>query len=186
MKFRLPKLKLAIKGKKKKRVILVTTMTTIAIITVVIILYFTNRSFKRKIDELLRIGDVAALGPIVDRADNVEFDIPQDKVPTNSSFTIVGQFTDAEGKPVRVKEALYYVVNKDELITQGTIGTNVGKFSKTISTSGFPSAKDYGVIVSDEPVDVGSMESETAGIQELSIGEEEKGRSSLGGISGLT
>jgi len=184
MKFKLPKLKLTTKGKKKKRVILVTTMTMIAIIAVVIVLYFTNRSFKRKIDELLKIGDVAALGPIVDKADNVEFNIPQDKVPPNSSFTIVGQFTDAEGNPVRVKEALYYVVNKDELITQGTIGTNVGKFSKTISTSGFPSAKDYGVIVSDEPVDVGSMESET-GAQELSIGEEEN-RSRLGGISGLT
>lgn len=187
MKFKLPKLKLkfkfaSIKGKKKKQIILVTTMTMIAIITVIVILYFTNRSFKRKIDELLKIGDAATLGPIVDRADNVEFSIPQNKVAPNSSFTITGQFTDITGKPVRVKEAHYHVVNKDELITQGIIGINVGKFSKTISTNGFPASNDYDVIVTDEPnFDAGA--GAEGGGEGLKIAAE---KSSLGGVSGLT
>lgn len=167
---------------------MVTTITIAAISATFVILYFTNASFKRKIDELLKVGDVAKYGPIVDRADNITFEIVDDEVPPNSSFTVAGEFTNADGTPVRVKKALYYVVNNAngrELITQGDIGVNVGKFSKVISTSGFPSGNDYDVIVSDSPISIDELQTnsdrEGAALEVI-----QRSGNSVGGVSGLT
>ena len=189
MKLRLPKLKLASGGKKRKKYIMVTTITVAATVAVFVILYTTNRSFKNKIDEIFKIGDVAKLGPIVDRAENVNFSIPDDRVAPNSSFEIVGEFTNADGSPVRVRQALYYIVDAEKgnrLITQGIIGTNVGKFSKTIGTSGFPAGSDYDVIVSDETIDVNELQSEEVAKGGVPIEIAQRSGSNVGGVSGLT
>lgn len=151
-------------GKGKKKVLIITSVSIAAIVAVITILYFTNRGFKRKIDNLLKIGG-GSLGPIVERAGNVEFTMPEDRVPPDAEFTIMGEFTDEEGKPVRVKEGMYYVIQNAsgesgprELLIQGSLGTDVGKFSKVISTSGFPRGNDYDVIVTDIPLSVSDIQ----------------------------
>lgn len=151
-------------GKGKKKILIVTSVSIAAVVAVIMILYFTNRGFKRKIDNLLKIGG-GSLGPIVDKAGNVEFTMPVDRVPPDSEFTIMGEFTDNEGEPVRVKQAMYYIIQNAsgesgprELITQGTLGTDVGKFSEIISTSGFPRGNDYDVIVTDTPLSVSDIQ----------------------------
>jgi len=203
---KLPKLKFASTSKGKKKVLIITSVSISAIVAVFLILYFTNRSFKRKVDNLLKIGG-GALGPIVDKAGNVEFTMPDDRVPPDSEFTIVGEFTDEEGSPVRVKEGMYYIIQNAsgesgprELLMQGSLGTNVGKFSKVISTSGFPRGNDYDVVVTDTPLTVsdiqGAGEQQGPGLGEgggfpLGIGKGDREgqpvrQSTKLGISGLT
>jgi hypothetical protein len=193
----LPKLK-APKFKNKKKVVLVTSVTVVAIVAAIAVLYFTNKGFKRKIDELLKRGD-----KVVDKADNVSFEMPEDRVPPDSEFTIVGKFTDNDGKPVKVKQGLYYVIQNAsgdsgprELLIQGSLGTNVGTFSKTISTAGFPRGDDYDVIVTDSPLNVADIQGQgqqkgpglgrQGGIP-LGIGESEQAskQSMIGGVGGV-
>ena len=201
MKLKLP----AVKGKKGKRIVLVSSISVAAVVAVFIILYFTNSKFKRKVDSLLKRGGPE--GPIVETAANVQFDIPQDRVPPNTEFTLVGEFTDAEGKPVRVKQGLYYIIQNAsgesgprELLMQGTLGSNVNKFSKVVSTSGFPRGNDYDVVVTDTPLNVsdiqGTGKEQGPGLGEgggfpLGIGEGDREgpqvrQSQKLGISGLT
>ena len=197
----LPKLKVP-KIKNKKRVALVTSVTAIVIVTTIVILYFTNKGFKRKLDEIFKITD-KKLGPIVDKADNVTFQLPEERVPPDSEFVIVGKFSDNEGNPVRVKQGLYYVIQNAsgdsgprELLIQGSLGTNVSSFSKTISTAGFPRGDDYDVIVTDTPLAVadiqGQGQQKGPGLGEggglpLGIGESEQAtkQSMIGGVGGI-
>lgn len=199
----MPKLALP-KGKKGKRIVLVSSISVVAVIAAVVILYFTNKKFKRMIDNLLKRGDE---GPLVEVADNVVFEMPDDRVPPDAEFTIIGKFTDRDGKPVRVKQGLYYVIKNAsgesgprELLTQGTLGTNIHSFSKVVSTSGFPRGNDYDVVVTDTPLSVadiqGTGQQEGPGLGEgggfpLGIGKGDREgaqvrQSQKLGISGLT
>lgn len=186
------KLKLPSGKGKKKKVLLVSGVTVAAVVSIIAILYFTNKGFKRKIDELLKGGGEG--GPLVDKADVVDFRLDPDRVPPNTEFRIIGQFKDKEGDPVRVKQALFYVIENAtgangprELLLQGTIGNNVGKFTHTISTNGFPRGEDYDVIVVDHPLSV--MEIEGAGEgQSPVMPEEGKARSTISqglGVGGV-
>lgn len=155
---KLPKLgKGSSKGKKKA--VLVTATVSVAAVAVVVILYYMNPKFRDKINTLFKIGDISELGPIVDVADTVDFNIPQDTVPPNTHFVLTGEFKDKEGKPVRVKSALFYVIQNAsgtsgprQMLLQGSLGNNVNKFSKEVPTSGFPRGDDYTVTVSDHPL----------------------------------
>src|SRR5262245_48794248 len=150
-------------GKKKKRIFLITSISVTAIVAVVIILYFTNDKFRRKINALLKRGGEG--GPLVETAGQVTFEIPENRVPQNSRFTIIGEFSDNEGKPVRVKQGLYYIIKNAsgengprELQMQGSLGNEINKFSKVISTAGFPRGNDYDVIVTDTPLNVADIQ----------------------------
>jgi hypothetical protein len=147
------------KGKGKKKAVAITATVSIALVAVIVALYYMNPKFKKYVNELFKIGDIKELGPIVDSADTVDFTIPQNRVPPNTFFTITGEFKDKEGKPVRVKTALFYVIQNAtgasgprQMMLQGSIGNNINKFSKEIPTSGFPRGDDYDVIVSDHPI----------------------------------
>lgn len=159
----LPKMK-PLKGPRRKAV-MIGGVVSIALVAIVVILYYTNPKFKEKINHLFKIGDVSELGPIVDVADTVDFNIPQDTVPPNTHFTITGEFKDKEGKPVRVKQALFYVIQNAsgtsgprQMLLQGSLGNNVNKFSKEIPTNGFPRGDDYEITVSDHPLSVDEIQ----------------------------
>lgn len=155
------------KGKGRKKALMISGVSIAAVVAVVTILYFTHPGFKRKLSALLKLGN--KLGPLVDSADTVDFTLSPEILPPNTEFNIIGQFMDSEGKPVRVKQALYYVIHNAtgangprELLLQGSIGNSVGKFTHPISTNGFPRGEDYEIIVTDKPLSVLEIEGGTA------------------------
>jgi hypothetical protein len=161
---KLPKFKGGSKGRKK--VLMISGVSVVAVIAVIAILYYTNPGFKRKLNSLLKLGGKE--GPLVDTADTVDFTLSPEVVPPNTEFNIIGQFKDKDGDPVRVKQALFYIINNAtgasgprELLLQGTIGNSVGKFTHTVSTNGFPRGSDYDVIVTDRPLSVVEIEGGT-------------------------
>lgn len=194
VKLRLPSLK------NKRKVVLVSATVSAAVVAVIAILYYTNPGFKRKLNEFLKLGAAKDLGPIVDIADTVSFELDQARVPPDTHFTIQGQFTDAEGKPVRVKQALFYVIQNASgasgprrMLLQGSIGNDIGKFTKEVPTTGFPRGDDYDIIVSDHPLSPEELAGTPPSQAPMSVGEaisgggENQGQiTDIGGIGGIT
>lgn len=114
----------------------------------------------------LTAGSVGGLyyGFVARKAMSVDVVVTPFPVRTDSSFLISGQFKDRNGQGAFVPQGYYYVYlkipprNPGEVETRmlqasGTLGTLPdGRFSKLISSEGFPSGK-YALMVNDGIVD---------------------------------
>ena len=87
----------------------------------------------------------------------VDYEIIPNEVRPNSYVTLIGQFTDLQGKPVSVPTATYYVwetdinTNGKELRSQGSMGFNVSRFSQNVPTTSFRQGQ-FSITVTDAPL----------------------------------
>jgi hypothetical protein len=138
-------------GKKKARDELILGVALpLSIIAVLVFLYFFNPKFKGMVKDLFNVRGA------------------QEEVKPNSAFSIIGQFEDDKGKPVKVKQGFYYVFavdangNKQALVTQGTLGSNIDQFSVLVPTTNWADQAKYAVDVTDTPMTAAQLTSMTA------------------------
>lgn len=87
-------------------------------------------------------GDESALPMITDsQLTTVEFEIVPPNVKPGSPVALRGQFRDLTGNPVRVAKGWYYVFakrgeNDKALLLSGSLGENMSRFNRVISTNG--------------------------------------------------
>ena len=124
------------------------------VIAIIIAIYFYQK--KKSEEQKLPPGLEAPLQPDPNQT-QVQYEIVPNGVQPDASTTLVGQFKDMMGNPVSVPNAMYYVwetdinTNAKELRSQGSLGTNISRFNKPISTQAFRQGQ-YTVTVTDAPL----------------------------------
>jgi len=95
-------------------------------------------------------------GQMVQVAPDVQFALSPSTITPNVPCQLLGQFQDEKGIAVTVPQGYYYVfildsLNNRRLVSQGSLGLNVSKFSVTINTTNWQQGK-YNVVVTDIPL----------------------------------
>jgi hypothetical protein len=97
------------------------------------------------------------MGPqMVKTAPDVQFSVTPANITPNVPSTIAGMFVDMMGMPVIVPAGYYYVFildssNNRRLVSQGSLGMNISKFSTVLNTAGWQAGR-YTVTVTDIPL----------------------------------
>lgn len=139
-----------VRGRKSGNRLLLAAGVSTAIVAVILILYFTVPKFRNVIRDLINIR-----GGAQSTAPSVTFTLTPEEVKPNTAFNIQGQFQDANGKAVKVKQGYYYVFqidtqgNKQALVTQGSLGQNISIFNVLVPTTNWTDQAKFAVDVSD-------------------------------------